>query len=154
EGDGQLRAGGGPAGAAWRRRRVGGLGCRSGGRRGPAGGRRRRGPGGGAGWGGGAPVGVGAVRGARERVVGWGGALWAGGGGAGSSDGEKESTSLEPVGRTWTKSPSSVSANATILAEPPAATPTAAGVNHTMGGRPAASSARSSSTSSSDREIT
>jgi len=58
-----------------------------------------------------------------------------------TSVGENDMTSFEPVGRTCRKSPSAGSPSAITLPERPSDTPTAAGVNHTMGGRPSASSA-------------
>src|SRR5438874_9839405 len=51
------------------------------------------------------------------------------------------------------KSPSAGSANPTTLADRPASTPTAAGVNHTGGTRPASSSARNWSICSSDNGL-
>ncbi|WP_231390386.1 hypothetical protein [Nocardia sp. CNY236] len=55
-----------------------------------------------------------------------------------TSIGEKDSTSFDPVGRTRRKSPSSGLPSATTLPERPSGTPTAAAVNHTMGGWPPA----------------
>src|SRR5690606_6613808 len=68
-----------------------------------------------------------------------------------TSLGPNESTSLEPVGRTCRKSPSAGSPSATTLPDFPSATPTAAAVNHTIGGFPSASSPAMRASSASDR---
>ncbi|WP_280472239.1 hypothetical protein [Nocardia cyriacigeorgica] len=68
-----------------------------------------------------------------------------------TSAGEKDSTSLEPVGRICRKSPSDGSPRAMTLPERPSGIPTAAAVNHTMGGRPAAISVAICAISVSDK---
>ncbi|WP_238815520.1 hypothetical protein [Nocardia brasiliensis] len=55
-----------------------------------------------------------------------------------TSVGEKDSTSFDPVGRTCRKSPSAGSPSAITFPDRPSGTPTAAAVNHTMGGLPPA----------------
>jgi hypothetical protein len=67
-----------------------------------------------------------------------------------SSPGEQNIVSRLPAGLTWMKSPSAGSPTETTRADPPAGTPTAAGVNHTVNARPAVTSARASTRSSTD----
>ncbi|GAA2790062.1 hypothetical protein GCM10010470_25890 [Saccharopolyspora taberi] len=67
-----------------------------------------------------------------------------------TSPAEKDSTSFDPVGRTWMKSPSAGSSRATTRPDRPSVTPTAAAVNHTIGALPAASSSRRPRISSDD----
>jgi hypothetical protein len=57
-----------------------------------------------------------------------------------TSVGEKDSTSFDPVGRTRRKSSTEGSSSSTTFPDRPSATPTAAAVNHTIGGRPPAMS--------------
>ncbi|WP_330257703.1 hypothetical protein OG874_26600 [Nocardia sp. NBC_00565] len=57
-----------------------------------------------------------------------------------TSVGEKDSTSFDPVGFTRRKSLSDRSPISTTLPDLPSGTPTAAAVNHTIGGRPTAMS--------------
>src|SRR5690606_9038522 len=68
-----------------------------------------------------------------------------------TSAGEKDRTSLEPVGRICRKSPSAGSPRAMTLPERPSGIPTAAAVNHTMGGRPSAISVAICAISVSDK---
>ncbi|MFD0363608.1 hypothetical protein ACFQZZ_19340 [Nocardia sp. GCM10030253] len=57
-----------------------------------------------------------------------------------TSVGEKDSTSFDPAGRTRRKSPTDGSSSSITFPDRPAGTPTAAAVNHTIGGRPSAMS--------------
>ncbi|WP_235948306.1 hypothetical protein [Nocardia terrae] len=58
-----------------------------------------------------------------------------------TSVGPKDNTSFEPVGFTCRKSPSDGSPRDITFPDRPSGTPTAAAVNHTIGGRPASISA-------------